>query len=171
MVVGLRYSKFFMPRAHWSVLQDGLGHVPLCFEHRFDDPGVSPAPAEVSAHAFAHALGIIAGMALFKQADRAHDLAGRAEATLQAVMRDEGGLHRMQLVAVGDAFDGENVSAVVADRQSQARINPAPVDQHGAGAALAAVAALLGAVRCRRSRNRSSSVTLDRRVRRCAAHR
>ena len=30
------------------------------------------------------------------QADRAHDLARRAEAALEAVMRDEGGLHRMQ---------------------------------------------------------------------------
>ena len=54
------------------------------------------------------------------QADRAHDLAGRAEAALKAVMGDESGLHRMQLVAARDALDGEDVGAVMADRQSQA---------------------------------------------------
>ena len=60
-------------------------------------------------------------------------------------MGDEGGLHRMQFVAARDAFDGEDVGAVMADRQSQAGIDPPAVDQHRAGAALAAVAALLGA--------------------------
>ena len=78
------------------------------------------------------------------QADRAHDLAGRAEPALQAVMRDESGLDRMQLVAARDALDGEDVGAVMADRQSQARIDPSAVDQHRAGAALAAVASLFG---------------------------
>ena len=48
-------------------------------------------------------------------------------------------------VALRHAFDGEDVGAVVAERQRQAGIDPPPVDQHGAGAALAAVAALLGA--------------------------
>ena len=46
---------------------------------------------------------------------------------------------------VRDALDGEDLGAVVADRQRQARIDPPAVDQHRAGAALAAVAALLGA--------------------------
>ena len=79
------------------------------------------------------------------QADRAHDLAGRAEPALEAVMRDERRLHRMQLVALRHALDREDIRAVVADRQRQARIDPPPVDQHRAGAALSAVAALLGA--------------------------
>ena len=60
-------------------------------------------------------------------------------------MGDEGGLHRMQLVAIGEALDGQDVGAVKADRQRQAGIDAPAVDQHGAGAALAAVAALLGA--------------------------
>ena len=89
----------------------------------------------------------------------AHDLARRAEAALEAVMVDEGGLHRMQRVAVGQALDGGDLGAVVADRERQAGIDPAAVDQHGAGAALAAVAAFLGAGEVRRSRSRSSSVT------------
>src|ERR1700731_434147 len=60
-------------------------------------------------------------------------------------MGDEGGLHGMQLVAARDTLDGEDVGAVVADRQSQARIDPPAVDQYRASAALAAVASLLGA--------------------------
>src|SRR4051812_14576220 len=60
-------------------------------------------------------------------------------------MGDEGGLHRMQLVAARHALDGQDIGAVEADRQSEARIDSPAVDQHGAGAALAAVAALLGA--------------------------
>ena len=64
----------------------------LCVQHRVRDSGISPAPAEVSAHAFAHALRVIAGLPFPDQADRAHDLAGRAEPALEAVMSDESGL-------------------------------------------------------------------------------
>ena len=53
-------------------------------------------------------------------ADGAHDLAGCAVPALQAVMRDEGFLHRMKLGAVRHALDRQNVGAVVADRQRQA---------------------------------------------------
>ena len=42
------------------------------------------------------------------------------------------------------ALDGEDVRAVAADREREARIDPPPVDEDGAGAALPAVAALLG---------------------------
>jgi hypothetical protein len=59
-------------------------------------------------------------------------------------MRDEGGLDRMQLVPARDAFDRDDVGAVVAERQSHARIDPSAVDQDRAGAALAAIASLLG---------------------------
>ena len=78
------------------------------------------------------------------QADGAHDLARRAEAALEAVMGDEGGLHGMQRVAVRQALDRQDVRAVAADRESEAGIDPPPVDEDRAGAALAAVAALLG---------------------------
>jgi hypothetical protein len=59
-------------------------------------------------------------------------------------MGDEGGLHRVQLIAASDALDGEDVGAVVADRQCKAGIDPPAVDEDGAGAALAAVTSLLG---------------------------
>src|SRR5258708_34191495 len=79
------------------------------------------------------------------QADRAHDLAGRTEPAMETVMRDESGLDRLELVAASDALDREDVGAVVADRQRRARIDPSTVDQDRTGAALAAVASLLGA--------------------------
>src|ERR1700753_83137 len=119
--------------------------MPLRFQHGLGDPGTDAAAAQMSAHAFADACRIITGMAFAKQADRAHDLARCAKSALQAVMGDEGGLYRMQFIAMGDAFDGEDFGAVMAYRQSQAGIDPAAVDQHRAGAALAAVTALLGA--------------------------
>ena len=107
-------------------------------------PGIGAAAAEIAAHALADAFRVVAGLALAHQADRAHDLARRAEAALEAVMGDEGGLHRVEPVAVGEALDRQHVGAVQADGQRQAGIDAPPVDQHRAGAALAAVAALLG---------------------------
>ena len=62
---------------------------PLRFQDRLGDALIGAAAAEIAAHAFAHALGIVARLALLDQADRAHDLARRAEPALQAVMRDE----------------------------------------------------------------------------------
>ena len=72
----------------------------LRLQHRLGDAGIGAAAAEIAAHPLAHPLGIVARLALVDQADRAHDLARRAEAALEAVMRDEGGLHRMQRVAL-----------------------------------------------------------------------
>ena len=63
-------------------------------------PRIGAASAEISAHALAHAFGVVTGLPLLDQADRAHDLAGRAEPALQTVMGNEGGLDRMELVAV-----------------------------------------------------------------------
>jgi hypothetical protein len=78
------------------------------------------------------------------QADRADDLAWRTEPALEAVMSDESGLDGMELVAASEALDRQDFRAVVADRQSQARIDPSSVDQNCACAALAAVASLFG---------------------------
>ncbi len=81
---------------------------------------------------------------LLDQTDRTHDLAGRAEAALQAIMGNKRLLHRMKPIALRHAFDRQDVSAVVTDRKRQAGIDPPSVDDDRAGAALAAVAALLG---------------------------
>ena len=75
----------------------------------------------------------------------AHQLAGGAEAALRAVVFDEGFLQRMQLVVVRQAFDGLDGAAVGPDRELAAGVDRLAVQQHGAGAAFAAVAADLGA--------------------------
>jgi hypothetical protein len=49
----------------------------------------------IAAHAFAHPLGIVLGLALLDQTHRADDLAGCAEAALESVMGHEGCLHRV----------------------------------------------------------------------------
>ena len=60
-------------------------------------------------------------------------------------MGDKSRLHRMELVASGEALDGYHLGAIEADRQRQAGVDAAPVEQDRACAALAAVAAFLGA--------------------------
>jgi len=77
-----------------------FGERSLRIQHRFGDAGIGAASTQISAHAFAHALGVFAGLAFLDQADRAHDLARRAKPTLQAVMCDEGGLDGMERVAM-----------------------------------------------------------------------
>ena len=60
-------------------------------------------------------------------------------------MVDERLLQRMQRAVRRQSLDGGDLGAVLHDRQREAGIDPPPVDQHGAGAALAVIAALLGA--------------------------
>ena len=111
----------------------------------FGDALIGAAAADVAAHQFANTLGIVSGMALGDKTDRAHDLARRAVAALQTVMGDEGRLHRMQIFALGKTFDRDDVRSVQAGGQGQAGIDAPAIHQHGAGAALAAIAPFLGA--------------------------
>ena len=89
---------------------------------------------------------VASGMAFLHAADRRHDLARRAVAALEGVVVDEGLLHRVQrAVAAGQALDRRDLPALGHGGQRQAGQHAAAVDQHRAGAALALVAALLGA--------------------------
>jgi hypothetical protein len=99
---------------------------------------------EISAHALAHALRVAARIALLNEADRTHDLAGRAKTALQAIVGKKGFLHRMKATALRHTLDRQNFGAIVADRKRKARIDPSSVEQDRAGAALAAITALLG---------------------------
>ncbi len=83
-------------------------------------------------------------MPLADAGDRRHDLSRGAEAALKRIMLDEGGLHGVEPVALGKPLDRGDLAALGHDRQRQARQRPAAVDMHRAGAAFAAVAALLG---------------------------
>src|SRR4051812_39875546 len=51
----------------------------------------------------------------------------------------------MERAAGGKPLDRGDLGAVLHDDERQARYHPAPVDEHRAGAALAVIAALLGA--------------------------
>ena len=73
-----------------------------------------------------------------------HDIAGRAEAALQRVVRHEGLLHRMQSGGAY-AFDRDQRFAAGCLRRQQAAHDGRAVEQHGAGAADAGAADELGA--------------------------
>ena len=114
-------------------------------QHRFDDVVVAGAAADVAFELMADGgLVELAAMAVH-DVDRRHDHARRAIAALQAVIVAEGRLHRVQFVALGDAFDGGDVGAVGLARQHGAGFDRLAVDMDDAGAALAGVAADMGA--------------------------
>ena len=78
-------------------------------------------------------------------ASRAHDLAAGAIAALVAVVLHKGRLHGVQIVRLSQAFDGRDLVALVHYGERKTAVHAPPVDVHGACAALAMVAALLGA--------------------------
>src|SRR5262245_42850683 len=78
---------------------------------------------------------------LAEQRGRAHQHPGRAVAALQAVAVPEGLLQLVQLVAVGEAFDGLDGRAVGLHGEEHAALDQRAVDDHRAGAAVAGVAA------------------------------
>src|SRR6185503_6326755 len=78
------------------------------------------------------------------------DHPGRAEAALQAVLRPERFLDGVELPVGSDPFDRCHRRPVGLRRQARARLDGDAVEQHGAGAALARVAANLGAGQIKR---------------------
>jgi AcrR family transcriptional regulator len=115
----------------------------LSFQNGLSDSLIGATSAEISAHAFAHALWVVAGLTFLDQTDRTHDLARRTETALQAVVGNKGFLHRMKPATLRHAFDGKDISAVVADCQRKARIDTSAIDDDRACATLAAVTAFL----------------------------
>src|SRR5271170_3147312 len=82
---------------------------PLRLKHRFGDSLIRPTPTEISAHALANALRIVARLTLLNETDCTHDLnlTRRANPTLQAIMSDKSLLHRMKAVRLRHAFNRE----------------------------------------------------------------
>src|ERR1044071_5259795 len=109
-----------------------------------DDVVVAGAPAQVALEPVADfaLAGIRVGST---QIGRAHDHAGGTEPALQAVMLAERGLHRMELAAVGEPLDRRDLGAIGLDREHRAGLDRLAVDVHGARAALARIAADVGA--------------------------
>src|SRR5262249_30884168 len=79
---------------------------------RLQDVVVAGAAAEIAFELLADRLLVEVVALAADDVDRRHDHAGRAEAALQAVVLAERLLHRVQLVAVGEALDGAHVGAV-----------------------------------------------------------
>ena len=100
----------------------------MSVQNSLSDSLIGATAAEISAHAFAHALRIVAGVTFLDQTDRAHNLAWRAETALQAVVGDKGFLHRVKPATLRYAFDGKDISPVVTDCQRQARIDTPSID-------------------------------------------
>ena len=125
---------------------------------RGDDVGIGGAAADIAAHAFAHfcraerhlvqILGDMAGDAGLDLLQHGHggtDLPRRAIAALVTIMDDERFLHRVQRLGRAQPLDRRHILAVMHHRQRQAAVDAPAFDDDGAGAALAMVAALLGA--------------------------
>src|SRR3954467_8699160 len=95
----------------------------LRLQHRLGDSAIGAAATEISAHAFAHALGLVAGLSLLDQTDGAHDLAGRTEAALQAVVSKKRLLHRMPANPARHAFDRDSAPSwlIASARQELSR--------------------------------------------------
>ena len=73
------------------------------------------------------------------------DHAGGAEAALESLRVEEGLLQRMRATLAAKSFKGGDRVPFGAERRDQAAVHRLAVDQHGAGAAIAGVAALLDA--------------------------
>src|SRR3954452_1042335 len=109
------------------------------FLHRLDDSAVCAATADVAAHPFADFV-IAAGMSLLQQRDGRADVSRRAVAALESVIADERGLHRMQRSVRRETFNRGDPLARVHDRQRQAGVVTAAINQHRARAARTLIA-------------------------------
>ncbi len=112
--------------------------------HRLDDVLVAGAAAEVGRQ-HVEQLVVADVRIVLQRVRRQHQEARRAEAALQAVVIDEGLLQRMQRLAIGEPFDGADLPAVGLDREHQAGADRLAVEDDGAGAADAVLAADMGA--------------------------
>ena len=123
----------------------GLGGRRLCGRaHRSQDPRVPAAPAQVAGERAADR-GVVRIGVLREQGDRRHDHARRAVAALQRAGVDEGLLHRVQATVGSQSLHRGDRGAVGRPEVHGAGPHRRPVEQHGAGAALALAARVLRA--------------------------
>src|SRR5438067_13745987 len=102
---------------------------------------IRAATTDVAAHPLAD-LVIAVCMPFFYARDCRTNLPGCAIAALKSVLLDECRLHGMQLIAIGESFDGCDFIAFVHHRQRETGIDASPIYQNRAGAALSVVASL-----------------------------
>src|ERR1051325_7537287 len=113
-------------------------------EHGADDLVVAGAAAKIAGKPIA---GLFLGrvLVLVEQRLRRDDKDGGAEAALQGGVLEEFLLHRMQLVALGDALDRGDRAAFGLDAEHQAGTDQLAVDDDATGATIAGAAAFLAA--------------------------
>src|SRR5438876_510698 len=104
---------------------------------------VAGAAAEVALKTVSDLLASRFGVAL-EQLNAAHNHAGRAVATLQAVALPETLLHRVQLAVLRQSFDRGDVRTIGLDCQNRAGFDGAAIQQNCASAADAGFATNVG---------------------------
>ena len=138
---------------------------------RVDDLHVAGAAAVVAAERLEHLVALDRAALALDQRGRGDDHPGRAEAALRGVVVVERGLHRRERLGLAEALERRDRRAVDRRDGRQARAARLAVDEHGARAAAALLAAGLRArdlellaqdVQQRRER-RARDLVLDRR--------
>src|SRR5438552_7219599 len=130
--------------------------------HRVNDIRIAGAAAEIAAHPLSNFCGrkviqsewprhIFRGSArptcfrLFNHRDGRHNLAGRTEPALKAVVLDKGFLHSIEASIVLETFDGTDAPTVVHYRECHAGQNAASFNQDSTRSAFTAIARFLWA--------------------------
>ena len=98
------------PRLRGDEREKLLPHLVRRRAHGLDDVLITGATAQVRRQHVEQIVVADVGLAL-EHADRQHQKARRAKAALQAVMIHEGLLHDVQRLAIGEPFDGADLSA------------------------------------------------------------
>ena len=111
---------------------------------RVDDLVVTRAAADVAGDRFFDVFRRRFGGAVEQRFDR-NNVARRAVAALHRAGVDECLLHRMQFIAIGQSFDRGDLGAVGIGGHGDAGVDRLAVKNNRAGAALAGIAAELGA--------------------------
>src|SRR5262245_36554068 len=97
-------------------------------EHGGDDVVVARTAADVALKIGANHLFAHPAATPLHDIDGSHDHAGRAEAALQAMMLAEGLLHGVQLAALGQAFDAQDLGAIAGRRERGTRFDRPTID-------------------------------------------
>src|SRR4051812_21668454 len=129
-------------------------------EQRILDRTIPGAAADIALqrHAEIGALRLV-------QRGAGQDHAGGAEAALKTLRIEEGLLHRMRPAVTAEAFDRRDRAPVGAEGRDQAAMHRVAVQQHGAGAAIAGVAALLHAEMAELAQERAQALAGARALR------
>src|SRR3954463_4528995 len=93
------------------------------------------------------------------------DHSGGAEAALKALCIEESLLHRMRAAVSAETFDCGDGAPLGTEGRDQAAMHRLAVQQHGAGAAIAGVAALLDAEMAELAQERPQALACLRRLR------